>query len=97
MTETALTAPPARGGRPPSQDWISVAEKLRDNPDSWYPVAEDTLANVAGKISRGEIAAFRVGGGERGHFEAVSRELSKESGYRRGTIWAAYILDEVES
>lgn len=96
MTETLLSAPPARGGRPPSADWIAARAMLRAQPNAWKKIADDTLANVAGKIARGEITAFRLDADDPGHYEAVSRELTKESGWRRGAIWAAYVVETPE-
>lgn len=79
-----------RGARA-NQHWLEVADHLQDDPGNWYKVAEEQrFAELAARIRKGAIVAFRPSGS----FEATARKVDGV-----WSIWARYVgegTDEVQ-
>jgi hypothetical protein len=73
-------------------DWGAIADRLIERPSHWAKVRENaprhTAANVALRINRGGLVAFRPAG----HFEARSRA----TGGGGSDLWVRYVGDRQE-
>lgn len=57
---------PRRGGRPPSLEWMQIAQNLRQRPGEWALVksaqSRSNASDVVARINRGGIEAFAPAG-----------------------------------
>lgn len=82
--------PPEVTGRRPLGFYVDIAAKLRADPGNWYRILEkQTNPEIAQRIKKGEIAAFRPAGS----FEATARSGQKGTN-KTWTIWARYVGTE---
>ena len=94
MSAVTWLEPPADDGRAKGREpkYLDIAAALRERPDEWALIAEETWATMANQIRSGGLVAFRP----RGAFEARAVPIDGKPA-SRAQIFARFVGEPVKA